>query len=98
MQPKFHTSFAAATLAACFFFAGNAAVLAASTPIVIKSMSPRSGPLGTVVTITGSGFLGAATAYSGLGVSLPTGHWVTDGSVTVISATQVQYKMPNDGG
>jgi fibronectin type 3 domain-containing protein len=97
MHSQFQTSFAAAALAACLVFTGNAVVLAAS-PIVVKSMSPRSGPLGTVITITGSGFLGAASADSGLGVSLPTGHWVRDGAVTVISATEVQYKMPNDGG
>lgn len=71
----------------------------AATAVVINSLSPSSGPLGTVITIAGSGFLGATSANSGLGVSLPSpGRWVTDGAVKVISATQVQYTMPQDGG
>jgi len=41
-----------------------------------------------------SGFTGASSAYSGIVAS--SGRSVTDGVLTVVSPTQVQYKIPSD--
>jgi hypothetical protein len=96
MHSQFRSSIAGAALALCFFLAGSAL---AATRVVINSLSPTSGPLGTVITVTGSGFLGATSARSGVHVTSPgAGRWVTDGVVTVVSATEVKYTMPKDGG
>lgn len=96
MHRQFRSPIAGAALAVCLFVAGSAV---ASARVVINSLSPTSGPLGTVITITGSGFLGATPSRSGVHVTSPSpGRWVTDGVVKVISATEVQYTMPKDGG
>jgi hypothetical protein len=86
----------AATASFFMTIGGNAASASSRTPTpVITSLSPASGPVGTVVTITGSGFLGATSAYSGMGVySPPPGYWVKGGTVTVSSANQVRYTIP----
>src|SRR6185503_15957809 len=52
---------------------------------VISSFSPASGAVGTVVTVTGSGFTGANAAWVG------TGH---DASVIVDSNTQARVTVP----
>ncbi|MEY2655159.1 MAG: hypothetical protein RLZZ524_2187 [Pseudomonadota bacterium] len=51
----------------------------------IMNFSPTSGPVGTVVTVNGSGFTGANLAWVGL---------AHNGSVRVISDTQVQVTIP----
>jgi len=96
MHRHFRSTIAGSALVACCFLAAGAS---AAARIVITSLSPTSGPLGTVITIEGSGFLGATSSRSGVHVTSPSpGRWVTDGVLTVISATEVQYTMPKDGG
>lgn len=51
----------------------------------IMNFSPTSGPVGTVVTINGSGLLGATLAWVGQ---------ARNGTVRVISDTQVQVTIP----
>lgn len=96
MHRQFRSPIVSAALAVCLFLAASAD---AAAGVVITSMSPTAGPLGTVITITGSGFLGATSLRSALHVTSPgAGRWVTDGTLSVISATEVQYTMPKDGG
>jgi len=54
---------------------------------VITSFTPASGPVGTVITVTGSGFLGATYAK----VS-----YVTDAGLSVVSETQAKITVPTD--
>ncbi len=62
-----------------------------STPAVvyvqpgIADFSPKAGPVGTVVTVTGSGFTGSNLAWVGA---------AHNGAVRVISDTQVQVTIP----
>jgi endoglucanase len=51
----------------------------------ISNFSPSSGPVGTVVTINGSGFTGSNLAWVGTAKNVP---------VTVISDTQAQLTIP----
>jgi hypothetical protein len=58
------------------------------TPPAITSFSPTTGPAGTAVTITGTGFTGAtAVAFSG-----------TTATFTVASATQINATVPTGAG
>jgi len=54
---------------------------------VITSFTPASGPVGTVITVTGSGFAGATYAK----VS-----YATDAGLTVVSDTQAKITVPAD--
>ncbi len=54
----------------------------------IQNFSPSSGPVGTVVTLNGSGFTGATEAWVG------NAHGV---AVSVISSTQVRVTIPSAG-
>jgi aryl-phospho-beta-D-glucosidase BglC (GH1 family) len=74
---------------------GAAAILAAAAPSlgaaypqpIIASFSPASGPAGTVITVTGSGFTGLDLAWIG------NGH---DGTVTVLNDGVVEVTVPAD--
>lgn len=55
---------------------------------VISGLSPASGPAGTVVTLTGSGFTGTNAAWVGA---------AHDGTVKVVSDTQATVTVPADG-
>ena len=54
----------------------------------ISGFSPASGPVGTVITVTGSGFTGSSSAWLG------SAH---DASLNVVSDTQAQVTVPADG-
>jgi endoglucanase len=51
----------------------------------IQSFSPSSGPVGTVVTVNGSGFTGSTLAWVGA---------AKNGAVKVVSDAQVQVTIP----
>ena len=73
------------------FTASSFTVTAATATYVqpyIQSFSPTSGPVGTVVTLIGSGFTGSNEAWVG------NAHGV---SVTVVSDTQVKVTIPAAG-
>ena len=66
-------------------------VTAAQPPMpqqTISSFAPASGPVGTVITVTGSGFTGSNRAWVG------SGH---DATLSVVSATQAKVTVPADG-
>jgi len=70
--------------------AGSASLQVTSTPYAqpsIGSFTPTSGPAGTVVTITGSGFTGLTAVQIGN---------VSDAALTVVSDTQVKATVPAD--
>jgi len=54
---------------------------------VITSFTPASGGVGTVITVTGSGFAGATYAKVG---------YATDAGLTVVSDTQAKITVPSD--
>ena len=53
----------------------------------IQSFAPTSGAVGTVITVTGSGFTGLTTAWIGK---------ARDGAVHVLSDTKVEVTVPHD--
>jgi len=61
---------------------GGLASAARAAGPVVSSFNPTSGPVGTVVTINGSGFGAGSVAYNG-GVSLTT-IGITPTSITII--------------
>jgi hypothetical protein len=54
---------------------------------VIASFTPTNGPVGTVITVTGSGFAGATYANVG---------WAGDAGITVVNDTQATITVPSD--
>lgn len=54
----------------------------------ITSIAPTSGPVGTVITVSGSGFTGANAAWIG------TAH---DATISAVSDTQLRVTVPADG-
>ncbi|MFK4184523.1 beta strand repeat-containing protein [Streptomyces sparsogenes] len=61
---------------------------AAAAAPVVSSVSPSSGPAGTAVVITGSGFTGATQVRFGTALS----------SFTVVSGTQINATVPTGSG
>lgn len=77
---------------------GSTGPTGTATP-AITGFAPTSGPIGTVITITGSGFTGATTQYSGLQVYTPLpARFVRDATINVLSDTSVQMTVPADAG
>jgi aryl-phospho-beta-D-glucosidase BglC (GH1 family) len=72
----------AAFTASSFTVASNAVVLVQQN---IQNFSPASGPVGTVVTMNGSGFNGSNLAWIGA---------ARNGTVKVLSDTQLQLTIP----
>jgi aryl-phospho-beta-D-glucosidase BglC (GH1 family) len=72
----------AAFTASSFTVASNAVVLVQQN---IQNFSPASGPVGTVVTMNGSGFTGSNLAWIGA---------AKNGAVKVLSDTQLQLTIP----
>ncbi len=70
----------------CFLTASFAQAASEPQPY-IQTFAPTSGPVGTVVTVTGSGFTGLTTAWIGK---------ARDGSVHVLSDTKVEVTVPHD--
>jgi endoglucanase len=76
---------AAALLAGRFLRQRNARTIALPQQH-IAGFSPTSGPVGTVVTITGSGFTGSTLAWAGA---------ARNATVTVLSDTQLRVTIPS---
>jgi peptidoglycan hydrolase-like protein with peptidoglycan-binding domain len=66
-----------------------------STPISISNVTPSSGPVGTQITITGSGFSQIPLADPGSG-GYGEGIWLANGSVWSYLAGPLQTKILND--
>ena len=86
-QPSSSVSLGTPSVATVTITGSKAAAPVAAPQPYIQSFSPASGPVGTVVTVIGSGFTGANLAWVGA---------AHDGVVSVISDTQVQVTIPAD--
>src|SRR5712671_5986193 len=85
-------------VAALFLFLAPHSVFAQTYPQpYIASFSPMNGPVGTTITVTGSGFTGATAAWIGSGHDAAF-NVINDGSMTVTvpaDATSGQVSIKN---